>query len=92
MRVKLRTANVSSDGIRGAGLDCEAFVEGLAVAIGERTSFEPDILVNCGPPIPRDQMTASKPVIVIEVLSPSMTYLAKSRQASQLTSPPSRTT
>lgn len=83
VRTKLRVARVLGDKIKQAGLDCEAFVEGLAVAIDERTSFEPDALVNCGPAIPANQMTAPQPVIVIEVLSPSTQHIDKTRKLAE---------
>ena len=34
------------------------------------TDYEPDAVVNCGPPIPDDAIAAPNPVIVVEVLSP----------------------
>ena len=34
------------------------------------TDYEPDAVVNCGPPIPDDAVAATNPVIVVEVLSP----------------------
>ena len=41
------------------------------VEIDEDTDYEPDALVNCGPPAPDDAVVATQPVIVVEVLSPS---------------------
>lgn len=35
------------------------------------TDYEPDAVVNCGPPMPADAIAATRPVIVVEVLSPS---------------------
>lgn len=57
--------------IKRAGLPCEAFVDGLAVRIGETTVYEPDALVNCGERVPGGSTVATNPVIVVEVLSPS---------------------
>lgn len=37
----------------------------------EVTTYEPDALVRCGPPLPDDAVTLTEPVIVVEVLSPS---------------------
>jgi Uma2 family endonuclease len=71
VRAKLAAANSLGAAIRRAGVNCEAFMEGLAVAIDDATSFEPDALVNCGDKIAGHSMTASNPVIVVEVLSPS---------------------
>jgi Uma2 family endonuclease len=71
VRAKRYAANALEVAIRSTGIACEAFVEGLAVAIDEATAYEPDALVNCGEPVARDSMTAPNPVIVVEVLSPS---------------------
>jgi Uma2 family endonuclease len=65
MYVALRAA------IRAAGVPCEAFMDGLAVEVGERTAYEPDALVNCGEPPAADLLFAPSPVIVVEVTSPS---------------------
>jgi Uma2 family endonuclease len=71
VQAKLGAATALGAAIQHAGLACQAFVEGLAVVIDEATAYEPDALVNCGEPVPRDSMTAPNPVIVVEVLSPS---------------------
>jgi Uma2 family endonuclease len=75
--VKFRVTNALDAAIRSAGLRCEAFVGGLAVAIDDTTGYVPDALVNCGDSIPGDSMTAPNPVIVVEVLSPSTEGLDK---------------
>ncbi len=59
------------DAIRRGSVACEAWIDGLAVAIDDDTSYIPDVLVNCGAPIPPEAMIAPNPVIVVEVLSPS---------------------
>jgi Uma2 family endonuclease len=71
VRAKMRAANALEAAIGSAGLVCEAFVDGLTVAIDESTGYVPDALVNCGEPVPRGSMLAPNPVIVVEVLSPS---------------------
>jgi Uma2 family endonuclease len=43
----------------------------MTVEIDDDTDYEPDALVNCGPPVPADAVAAPSPVIVVEVLSPS---------------------
>jgi Uma2 family endonuclease len=68
---KLLAAIAFRDAIRRAGIDCQAFVDGLTVVIDEETSYEPDALVNCGAPVAGDSMMAPHPVIVVEILSPS---------------------
>jgi Uma2 family endonuclease len=71
VRAKRYAANALEAAIRSAGVVCEAFVDGLAVAVDGSTAYVPDALVNCGEPVARDSMTAPNPVIVVEVLSPS---------------------
>jgi Uma2 family endonuclease len=57
--------------LRAAGAPCEVFAEGITVKISSHHGYEPDAVVNCGPPAPGDEMIAPNPVIVVEVLSPS---------------------
>lgn len=64
-------------GIEAAGLPCEAYVDGLAVVIDHDTSYEPDALVNCGPPIDPKSLKAPNPVVVVEVMSPSSSGIDK---------------
>ena len=68
---KFSSALALKSAIQKAGVDCHAYVDGLAVVIDENTSFEPDALVNCGPRVPADSLAATNPVVVLEVLSPS---------------------
>src|SRR5208337_716809 len=37
--------------IRKAGLPCESFIDCLAIRVDQRTTFQPDLLVNCGDPL-----------------------------------------
>jgi len=71
VQAKRRAANALEAAIQGAGLTCETFVDGLAVAVDEETSYVPDALVNCGEEIGPDSLIAPNPIIVVEVLSPS---------------------
>ena len=77
VEAKRRAANALEDVITRAGVACQAFVEGLAVAVDEETSYIPDALVNCGARVPPDAQIASNPVVVVEVLSPSTRGLDK---------------
>jgi len=61
-----------------AGAPCEAFVDGLVVAVDDETAYEPDALVNCGATIAPDSLVAPAPVVVVEVISPSSRNLDKS--------------
>ena len=71
VRVKMRAWQALDQAIRAAGLDCEAFGDGVTVEIGEDTDYEPDAVVACGERLADDAIAAPAPVIVVEVLSPS---------------------
>ena len=68
---KFRIALRLSEAIDRAGLSCQMFTDGMAVAIDETTSFEPDAMVRCGDKLDRNVTVVNDPVIVVEVLSPS---------------------
>ena len=59
------------DGIKAAGLPCEALPDGMTVKIDEHTAYEPDVQVHCGKPLADETVIVPAPVIVVEVLSPS---------------------
>ena len=69
VRLKTRIWAVLDRAISAAGLDCEALGDGVTVEVDDDTDYEPDALVNCGPRIPPDAVSATNPVIVVEVLS-----------------------
>ena len=70
-RVKSRAWAALDRAISDAGAPCEALPDGITVEIDEDTDYEPDAIVNCGPPAPGDAVAATNPVIVVDVLSPS---------------------
>jgi Uma2 family endonuclease len=70
-RLKMRVWQLLDQAVRGAGLPCEAFGDGVTVEIGDDTDYEPDAVVNCGEKPDPEGFVAPKPVIVVEVLSPS---------------------
>jgi Uma2 family endonuclease len=70
VQAKLAAAMALREAVRRAGVDCQAFVEGLAVVIDDETTYIPDALVTCGATAP-SSLVAPNPVIVVEVLSPS---------------------
>jgi len=70
-RAKFRATAVLAAAIAKAGLGCEALVDGMSVRVDDRTVFEPDALVRCGPSLSDDAIQVTDPVIVVEVLSPS---------------------
>ena len=56
--------------IESARAPCRALPDGLGVRINQRTIFEPDALVYCGPRLPPEAIEVPNPIIVVEVLSP----------------------
>jgi Uma2 family endonuclease len=70
-RVKAEVWLALRDGIRSAGLACEALPDGMTVKIDEHTAYEPDALVHCDQPLADDALIVPAPVIVVEVLSPT---------------------
>jgi len=74
---KRRAADALDAAIKRGGVACEAFVDGLAVAVDKETSYVPDALVCCGEEFDTGSMIAPNPVIVVEVLSPSTRSLDK---------------
>ena len=57
-------------GIRQAALPCRMFPDGMTVRIASRVAYQPDALVVCPSP-PLDVIEIPRPVVVLEVLSPS---------------------
>jgi Uma2 family endonuclease len=72
-RLKAQVWEALKREIKRAGLPCEAAPDGMTVEIDDDTDYEPDALVNCGPPIPDEAIAAPNPVVIVEVLSPSTT-------------------
>lgn len=72
-REKRAMANALAAALKKAGSPCEAFVDGIGIAINDYLKYIPDALVNCGERLPRNAMLAPNPVIVVEVFSPSST-------------------
>ena len=70
-QTKFAVANALARAIAEAKLPCEALVDGMAVHVEDTTVFEPDALVRCGEPLPRDTLMITDPIIVVEVVSPS---------------------
>jgi Uma2 family endonuclease len=70
-RVKTEVLLALRSALIGAGLECEAFADGMAVRIDDGTVYEPDALIRCGPRLPNEAVHLDDPVVVVEVISPS---------------------
>ncbi len=69
-RLKSRLWAALDSAVRAAGIPCEALPDGITIEVDDETDYEPDAILNCGPPAPGDAVAATNPVVVIEVLSP----------------------
>jgi Uma2 family endonuclease len=70
-RTKFATARALEDAVRAAGLPCVVFIDGVGVAINDKTLRIPDVLVQCGAEPAPDSLIIESPLIVVEVVSPS---------------------
>jgi Uma2 family endonuclease len=70
-QTKFSAARALQDAVRAAGLPCLVFIDGVGVAISEKTLRIPDVLVHCGAEPALDAMIVESPLIVVEVVSPS---------------------
>jgi Uma2 family endonuclease len=68
---KLNAVIALHNAIGARGLACQALPDGMAVRVDDRTVYEPDALVRCGPALPGDAVEVRDPVVVVEVVSPS---------------------
>jgi len=59
-----------AEAVKRAGLPCEVVPDGATVRINERTAYEPDALVYCGPRVSVDAVEVENPIIVVQVASP----------------------
>ncbi len=57
--------------VRRAKLNCEALTDGMTVRIDPHKAFVPDVVLHCEESLAGESIEISKPVIVVEVLSPS---------------------
>jgi Uma2 family endonuclease len=59
------------EAIKRADLPCIAAVDGPMVRLSPNRMARPDVLVYCGPRVPRGVQEVTNPLILVEVLSPS---------------------
>jgi Uma2 family endonuclease len=56
-RLKARVWQALDRTLRDHAGDCEALPDGMTVEVDADTDYEPDAVVNCGPPIPDDAIS-----------------------------------
>jgi len=70
VRAKVAAQAELAQAIERAGIGCEALGDGATIRVDERTAYEPDALVYCGPRLSGEEVEVTNPVIVVEVGSP----------------------
>lgn len=58
--------------VKRAGLPCHVMPEGAAVHVSDATWYEPEALVYCGPEAPGGDIKIDNPIVVVEIVSPSI--------------------
>lgn len=69
--VKGRVWRALDRALLDAGAACVAIPDGATVEIDDGTEYEPDVVVTCGETLDLEAVAAPRPVIVVEVTSPS---------------------
>ncbi len=77
--VKFSIAVAFRQALAGKQTGCQTFTDGMAVRIDADMAFEPDAMIDCGPRNP-DARLAPKPVVVVEVVSPSTSRIDEGRK------------
>ena len=70
-RTKYAAAKSFEAALSRANLPCHLLLDCVAVRVDGRTTFQPDLVIHCGKPVPDEDTEVPDPVIVVEVLSPS---------------------
>jgi Uma2 family endonuclease len=70
-RAKLNATIALREAVDVRGLACEALPDGVSVRVNDRTVYEPDAMIRCGPMVPSEVVLIDDPVVVVEVVSPS---------------------
>ncbi len=76
-RLKLRLHMAFDMALAASGLEGEALIDGVAVAIDAKTAYQPDALVYLGAAIPGNERLVASPLVVAEILSPSTAHVDK---------------
>jgi Uma2 family endonuclease len=69
-RTKAVAWRTLDDAVQAGGLPCLVLVDGVGVAINDKTLRIPDVLVQCGAEPDPDALIVESPVVVVDVVSP----------------------
>jgi Uma2 family endonuclease len=67
---KYRAARAFDEAIAKARVPCRFVLDSAVIRIDAGNSYQPDVLVYCGEPLPGEALEVPEPLIVVEVLSP----------------------
>ncbi len=79
----------TTNAVRRAGLDCTVLGDGCSIRIDDWTVFEPDMTLQCNAPVDPDSLEATRPVLLVEVMSKSTSHIDMGRKMSAYFSLPS---
>ena len=89
VRLKGRVFRALSAAVEKKSSDCEVFQDGMSIRISANTAREPDVSVQCGKELDEKSMLLDKPLIVVEVVSPSSAIRDEDRKLAEYFSVPS---
>lgn len=88
-RVKMLVWQALERAASRCAVRCTAYGDGITVEVGEDTDYEPDAVLNLGPPVPEDRYDAPNPFAIVEVTSPSTSRIDRTRKLRDYFSLPS---
>jgi Uma2 family endonuclease len=71
VKAKYAIARALEDAIAKAGVDCTFYGDGIGVRIDGDNVRYPDAAINQGPAIDQDALLMDRPIVVVEIISPS---------------------
>ena len=89
VRLKGRVFRALSAAVEKKKSDCEVFQDGMSIKISSDTAREPDVSVQCGKELDDSSMLLDKPLIVVEVVSPSSASRDEDRKLAEYFAVPS---
>lgn len=89
VRLKGRVFHALATAIERNSSQCEAFQDGISIKISSNTAREPDVSVQCGKQANALSMVLDKPLIVVEVVSPSSSSTDANQKLAEYFSVPS---
>lgn len=89
VRLKGRVFRALAAAIDKKGTNCEVFQDGMSIKISPNTAREPDVSVQCGKTVADDSMILDKPLIVVEIVSPTSASKDESQKLAEYFQVPS---